>query len=89
MKIVKYDDTSFTSENGDPSSVLQWVRMDPNQYFLVLAGRSGVSYNRGGPTPILIKSDDGRLSLDAVGTYFVGGKPCISAQLRRNTATSL
>ena len=76
MKIVKYDDTSFTSENGDSSSVLQWVRMDPNQYFLVLAGRSGVSYDRSGPTfPILIKSDGRETQIDAVGIYFVGGKP--------------
>jgi hypothetical protein len=76
MKIVKYDDTSFTSENGDSSSVLQWVRMDPNQYFLVLAGRSGVFYDRSGPTfPILIKSDGRETQIDAVGIYFVGGKP--------------
>jgi hypothetical protein len=80
MKIVKYDDTSFTSENGDPSSILQWVRMDPNQYFLVLAGRSGVSYNRAGPTfPILIKSDGREPQLDAVGIYFVGSKPYFGA----------
>jgi hypothetical protein len=76
MKIVKYDDTSFTSENGDVSSLLQWVRMDPNQYFLVLAGRSGVSYDRSGPTfPILIKTDGRETQIDAVGIYFVGGKP--------------
>jgi hypothetical protein len=76
IKIVKYDDTSFTSENGDSSSVLQWVRMDPNQYFLVLAGRSGVFYDRSGPTfPILIKSDGRETQIDAVGIYFVGGKP--------------
>jgi hypothetical protein len=76
IRIVKYDDTSFTSENGDSSSVLQWVRMDPNQYFLVLAGRSGVFYDRSGPTfPILIKSDGRETQIDAVGIYFVGGKP--------------
>jgi hypothetical protein len=76
MKIIKYDDTSFTSENGDPSSVLQWARMDPNQYFLVLAGRTGVSYDRSGPTfPILIKTDGRETQVDAVGVYFVGGKP--------------
>ena len=80
MKIVKYDDTSFTSENGDSSSVLQWVRMDSNQYFLVLAGRSGVFYDRSGPTfPILIKSDGRETQTDAVGIYFVGGKPYFGA----------
>jgi hypothetical protein len=80
MKIVKYDDTSFTSENGDSSSLLQWVRMDTNQYFLVLAGRSGVSYDRSGPTfPILIKSDGRETQIDAVGIYFVGGNPYFGA----------
>jgi hypothetical protein len=80
MKIVKYDDTSFTSENGDVSSLLHWVRMDSNQYFLVLAGRSGVSYDRSGPTfPILIKSDGRETQIDAVGIYFVGGKPYFGA----------
>jgi hypothetical protein len=80
MKIVKYDDTSFTSENGDPSSLLQWVRMDTNQYFLVLAGRTGVSYDRSGPTfPILIKSDGRETQIDAVGIYFIGGKPYFGA----------
>jgi len=80
MKIVRYDDASFTSENGDPSSILQWVRMDPNQYFLVLAGRSGVHYDRSGPTfPILIKSDGRETQVDAVGVYFVGGKPYFGA----------
>jgi hypothetical protein len=76
MKIVKYDDTSFTSENGDPSSLLHWVRVDSNQYFLVLAGRSEVHYDRSGPTfPILIKTDGRETQIDAVGIYFVGGKP--------------
>ena len=76
MKIVKYDDMSFTSENGDSSSILQWVRMDSNQYFLVLASRSGVYYDRSGPTfPILIKTDGRETQIDAVGIYFVGGKP--------------
>jgi hypothetical protein len=80
IRIVKYDDTSFTSENGDSSSVLQWVRMDPNQYFLVLAGRSGVFYDRSGPTfPILIKSDGRETQIDAVGIYFAGGKPYFGA----------
>jgi hypothetical protein len=76
INIVKYDDTSFTSENGDPSSVLQWVRMDSNQYFLVLASRSEVHYDRSGPTfPILIKTDGRETQIDAVGIYFAGGKP--------------
>jgi hypothetical protein len=80
IKIVKYDDTSFTSENGDSSSLLHWVRMDPNQYFLVLAGRSGVSYDRSGPTfPILIKSDGRDTQIDAVGIYFVGSRPYFGA----------
>src|SRR5262245_29945803 len=80
MKIVKYDDTSFTSENGDSSSLLHWVRMDTNQYFLLLAGRSGVSYDRSGPTfPILIKSDGRETQIDAVGIYYVAGKPYFGA----------
>jgi hypothetical protein len=79
MKIVRYDDRSFTSEIGSSDS-LQWVRMDSNQYFLVLAGRSGVFYDSSGPTfPILIKTDGRETQVDAVGIYFVGGKPLFGA----------
>jgi hypothetical protein len=50
--------------------------MDSTRYFLVLAGRNGIFYDRSGPTfPILIKTDGRETQIDAVGIYFVGGKP--------------
>lgn len=79
LNIIKYDDTSFTCENADYGP-LRWVRVETNQYFLVLAGRSGVFYDRSGPTfPILIKTDGQETRIDAVGVYFVGGKPTFGA----------
>jgi hypothetical protein len=77
--IVKYDDSSFTSGSTDYDT-LHWVRMDPNQYFLVLAGRNGVFYDRSGPTfPILIKTDGREKQIDAVGIYFAGGRTFFGA----------
>jgi hypothetical protein len=74
IKIVKYDDKSFTT--GADDYTLEWERMDSNRYFLVLAGRSGVFYDRSGPTfPILVKTDGRETKVDAVGVYFVSGKP--------------
>ena len=74
VKIIKYGDTSFTTGNTDYDT-LEWERMDSNRYFLVLAGRNGVFYDRSGPTfPILIKTDGRETQIDAVGIYSVGNK---------------
>ena len=85
VKIIKYGDTSFTTGSNDYDT-LEWERMDSNRYFLVLAGRNGVFYDRSGPTfPILIKTDGRETQIDAVGIYSVGDKPYfgpIPAELR-------
>ena len=85
VKIIKYGDASFTTGNYDHDT-LEWERMDSNRYFLVLAGRNGVFYDRSGPTfPILLKTDGRETQIDAVGIYSVGAKPYfgpIPAELR-------
>jgi len=85
VKIIKYGDASFTTGSNDYDT-LEWERMDSNRYFLVLAGRNGVFYDRSGPTfPILIKTDGRETQIDAVGIYSVGDKPYfgpIPAELR-------
>lgn len=85
VKIIKYGDASFTTGSNDYNT-LEWERMDSTRYFLVLAGRNGVFYDRSGPTfPILIKTDGRETQIDAVGVYAVGAKPYfgpIPAELR-------
>jgi hypothetical protein len=85
VKIIKYGDASFTTGSNDHDT-LEWERVDSNRYFLVLAGRNGVFYDRSGPTfPILIKIDGRETQIDAVGIYSVGDKPYfgpIPAELR-------
>ena len=85
VKIIKYGDASFTTGSNDHDT-LEWERMDSNRYFLVLAGRNGVFYDRSGPAfPILIKTDGRETQIDAVGIYSVGDKPyfgAIPAELR-------
>lgn len=85
VKIIKYGDASFTTGSTDYDT-LEWERMDSTRYFLVLAGRDGVFYDRSGPTfPILIKTDGRETQIDAVGVYAVGAKPYfgpIPAELR-------
>jgi hypothetical protein len=85
VKIIKYGDASFTTASNDHDT-LEWERMDSTRYFLVLAGRNGIFYDRSGPTfPILIKTDGRETQIDAVGIYSVGDKPYfgpIPAELR-------
>jgi hypothetical protein len=75
MEITGYDDRSLTCvKPGFGAS--RWIREDQSRYFLILAGRSGVFYDRSGPTfPMLIKFDGRKTQIDAVGIYFSGGKP--------------
>jgi len=48
---------------------------EPHRHFLVLAGRSGTFYDKGGPAfPMLIKLDGERTQVDAVGIYSIQGK---------------
>ncbi|HEU0177867.1 MAG TPA: hypothetical protein VFV58_26690 [Blastocatellia bacterium] len=47
----------------------------PHRHFLVLAGRSGISYDNSGPAfPMLINLDGGRTQIDAIGIYFIQGR---------------
>jgi hypothetical protein len=74
MQITAYDDTSatFARPGSAPS---RWVRVDPNRYFIVLAGRMGTFYDNSGPTfPMMIKIDGQQTQIDAVGIYADGGK---------------
>lgn len=72
IDIIGYDDTSLTIVKPT-SGPTRWIRVDPYRYFIVLAGRTGVFYDRSGPTfPILIKIDGGKTHIDAVGIYSLG-----------------
>lgn len=74
LEISAYDDTSITiTRPGSPAA--RWVRADPHRYFLVLAGRSGIFYDRSGPTfPMLIKTDGSQTEVAAVGIYSSKGQ---------------
>jgi len=73
MEIVKYDDTSLTCV-WPGAGLTRWVRVDPNRYFIVLAAREGVFFDRSGPAfPMLIKLDGQGARVNAVGTYSAGG----------------
>jgi hypothetical protein len=74
IDITAYDDTSLTIVQPR-SGPTRWVRVDPLRHFIVLAGRTGVFYDRSGPAfPILIKMDGGKTQIDSVGIYSLGGK---------------
>ena len=69
MDITRYDDNSVTFTKPG-SSPIRWVRVDPNRYFIVLAGRIGTFYDGSGPTfPMMIKTDGQQTQIDAVGIY--------------------
>lgn len=79
MEIIKYDDESFTCAQRGAAPV-RWVRFDPNQYFIVLAARSGEFYDQSGSAfPILIKIAEGETHIEAVGTYSAHGNRAFGA----------
>jgi len=74
LDVAGYDDVSMTATKPGSGSI-RWVRMDPNRYFVVLAARTGVFYDRSGPAfPMLIKVDGQQTRIDAVGIYSAAGK---------------
>jgi hypothetical protein len=71
--IASHDDTSLTLVKPG-SAPVRWVRVDPNRYFIVLAGRTGTFYDGSGPTfPMMIKTDGKQTQIDAVGIYALRG----------------
>lgn len=73
MDITGYDDTSFTCVKPGYGPT-RWVKVDPYRYFMVLAGSTGMFYDRSGPAfPMLIKMDGKNTQVDAVGIYSVKG----------------
>jgi hypothetical protein len=72
MEITGYDDGSITVKIPGQKAA-RWTRLDPNRYFVVLAGRIRTFYDGSGPTfPMLIKTDGQQTQIDAVGTYVAG-----------------
>jgi hypothetical protein len=72
MDITGYDDASLTVKMPGQNPV-RWMRLDPDRYFVVLAGRIKTFYDGSGPTfPMLIKTDGRQTQIDAVGTYVDG-----------------
>lgn len=73
VQLIGYDDSSFTCQSAG-SEPTRWVRVDNNQYFLVLAGRKDVFYDHSGPVfPMMIKRDGKNTEIDAVGIYSLKG----------------
>jgi hypothetical protein len=73
MAINAYDEASFTSAKPGSGSI-HWIKVDTNRYFIILAGRKGTFYDRSGPAfPMLIKMDNDKTQVDAVGIYSIRG----------------
>jgi hypothetical protein len=73
MAIKAFDESSFTCVKPDSSSI-QWVKAETARYFIVLAGRKGLFYDRSGPAfPMLIRLDGEKTQVDAVGIYSIRG----------------
>lgn len=75
MEITAYDDTTLTFAYFKPATEpMRWVKVDPNRYYIVLAGRKGAFYDGAGPSfPMLIKMDGRQTQVDAVGIYSLRG----------------
>lgn len=74
LEVVKYDDVSFTCARPGAEPT-RWVRVDTNRYFIILAARNGIFFDRSGPAfPMLLKLDGREVHVNAVGTYAAGGK---------------
>ncbi len=74
IKVVEHTDASMTCMMPG-SGPTRWIKVDPNRYFIVLAAREKIFYDRSGPAfPILIKLAGREAQIDAVGTYSDHGK---------------
>jgi hypothetical protein len=76
MTITAFDETSFTTADSSGSIEARWIRHETNRHFIVLAGRSGVFYDRSGPTfAMLIEMGREQMHVEAGGIYDAGGTP--------------
>ncbi|HWP43982.1 MAG TPA: hypothetical protein VNO14_12140 [Blastocatellia bacterium] len=74
MEITAYDDASITCIKQN-SGTVRWVKEDPYSYYVVLAGRSGVFYDKSGPTfPMVIRKYGDKIEAYALGIYEAKGK---------------
>jgi hypothetical protein len=75
MTIKAFDESSFTLAKPDNSQI-QWVKADDSRYFIILAGRKGLFYDRSGSTfPMLVKLDGEKTQVDALGIYAIRNTP--------------
>ncbi len=73
MKIVSYDDSSITCEIPGVGPT-RWTRVDPDQYFIVLAARQReFNDDSGSAFPMVIKLAGGTPTIDAFGVYLGKG----------------
>lgn len=71
MTIKAFDESSFICARPD-NRLIQWVKADDSRYFIILAGRKGLFYDRSGPAfPMLVKLDGEKTQVDAVGIYSI------------------
>jgi hypothetical protein len=69
MKLVSYDDTSITCAIPGIGTT-RWTRVDPDRYFIVLAGRQGQFYDTSGSAFSMVIKLAGRVpTIDAFGIY--------------------
>jgi hypothetical protein len=69
IKIIQLAEASLTCEMPG-LGVKEWIKVDPNRYFLVLAARRGEFYDQSGTSfPMLIKVAGSESQVDAVGIY--------------------
>lgn len=74
MKIINYNDVSFTSKKPGGAEG-RWSRIDSNRYFIVLAARNGEFYDGAGSAfPMLLKISGPQTEVAAVGTYSLKGQ---------------
>ena len=89
MEISQYGEDHFTTldANSEPT---RWVRVDPQRYFLIFAGRSGTIRSGGPAFAMLIRAEQGRSHVDAFGFYLADDQPIVGPipdELRRKFMT--
>ena len=74
MGITSYDGASFSYVKAG-NETTRLIKVDANQYFIVLAAQLGTFYDTSGPAfPMLIKRDGRSTQVDAVGVHSIKGK---------------
>jgi hypothetical protein len=88
LEIMQYYRDTFTTVDHDNESLIRWIKVEPEKYFIVFAARRGPPISGGPAFAMLIRTDRGIAHSEAFGFYFAD-KEQIVGRLPEKLASKL